>query len=100
MGRPKKGKFDDLDQDFKDRVNGANQEQIREIICKVALDQGALIELKEEDQDLAEKKEAYSTAGAFYREGTKMNKLRTKYARTMLGEKGGDTGSAGADEPA
>lgn len=93
MGRPKKEPFADLDQDFKDKINAASTDEIREIILGVALNDAALAEAKESDQDLAEKKDAAKEAGAIYREGKKMNKLRTKYARVMLAEKGGDNGS-------
>jgi len=93
MGRSKKDPFADLDQDFKDEINAASKEQIRDKIAQISLNDAALEEAKELDLDLAQKKEAAKEAGAVYREGKKMNKLRRKYARIMLGEKGGDNGS-------
>jgi uncharacterized membrane protein YdfJ with MMPL/SSD domain len=98
MGRPKKDEFQDLDSDFQDNCAAMDEGQLRNLIAKVALDQATLIEHKENDEDLAQKKEAAKDAGAVYRDGTKMNKLRIKFARRVLGDKGKDTGNAGTDE--
>jgi hypothetical protein len=100
MGRgfgKKKDPFEDLDEDFKDAVAGMDEKAIRDRLAKVTLDQAALMDAKEKDIDLKEKKEAAKEAGAVYREGTKMNKLRVKYARSILDAKGNDTGSADAE---
>ena len=88
-----KDPFKKLDKDFKEETEKLDEAQLRSKIAKITLDQEALMEAKESDQDLAEKKEAHSTAGAVYREGTKMNKLRVKWLRHMLDAKGKDTGS-------
>lgn len=94
MGRKSsKDPFAKLDQDFKDEINAASPEAIRGKIAQIALNQAAMDEAQEADIDLAQKKEAASQAGAIYREARKMNKLRNKYARIMLGEKGGDNGA-------
>jgi len=93
-GRPKKDPFDILDEDEKSAIAGMNETQIRDRIAKVSLDQAALMELKEQDQDLKEKKEAAKEAGAIYREGTKRNKTLIAFARRVLGDKGKETGDA------
>lgn len=94
----KKDKFADLDQDFKDVANALKEPEIRDRIAKVSLDQAALLDAKEKDYDLKEKKEQAKEAGAVYREGTKANKLRIEYYRILLDGQGKDTGSFGQQE--
>jgi len=93
MPRPKKERFADLDGDFKDIAAALNEAELRDRIANVSLDQEALMEDKSQDTDLEVKREAARDAGAIYREGTKMNKLRIAYLRQMLDAKGKDTGS-------
>lgn len=102
MGRPKKDKdpWADLDSDFKDSAAAMGEGEIRTRIAETTLNQEALMDAKGKDQDLAQKKEAYSTAGAGYREATKANKLRVKYLRYMLEVKGKNTGDSGLAEAA
>lgn len=93
MGRSKKDIFEDLDQDFKDTVVGMSESEIRQKISSVALNQVALLEAKENDQDFQTKKEQAKVAGEVYRDGTKQNKLRIAFCKRVLGDKGKDTGS-------
>lgn len=93
MGRSKKDPFEDLDQDFKDTVAGMNEVEIRQKISSVALNQVALLEAKDNDEDYQQKKEVAKEAGAVYREGTKGNKLRIAFCKRVLGDKGKDCGS-------
>jgi hypothetical protein len=95
MGRPKKDKFEDLDEDFKDSVAAMDEAGLRSKISEITLNQEAVLEAKENDQDLASKKEEYKVAGASYREATKANKLRVKFLRQVLGDKNKDTGESG-----
>jgi hypothetical protein len=93
MGRPpgsKKDPFDALDTDEKDKLAAMAPDDIKGYIARVAMDQENLLKARDEDQDLQEKKEAASEAGAIYKEGSKRNRLRTKYAMRCLGDKGGD----------
>lgn len=92
---PPKDKFDELDEDFRNGIASMSEAEIRERIAKISLDQAALMEAKEQDEDLKAKKEVAREAGAIYREGTKANKLRIGFARRVLGDKGKDTGDAG-----
>lgn len=89
----KKDPFEDLDDDFKSTAENMDETALRGKVSEIALNQEALMEAKGADVDLAQKREQASIAGAVYREGTKMNKLRTKYLRLMLDAKGKDTGS-------
>lgn len=98
MGRSKKDPFEDLDQDFKNAVAGMNEMEIRQKISSVALNQVALIEAKENDEDFQQKKEAASVAGEVYRDGTKANKLRIAFCKRVLGDKGKDCGSFDVEE--
>jgi hypothetical protein len=93
MGRPKKDPWEDLDDEFKSTIDSSDEVSIRKKIAEVALNQSALTSAKELDQDLAEKKETYSEAGAVYRDGTKRHKLMIAYCREILNNKGKDTGS-------
>lgn len=93
MARQKKDKFEDLDEDFKDDIASKSEEEIRKKISTVALNQVALLEARDLDEDLQQKKEAASVAGAVYREGTTMNKLRIEFCKQVLSDKGKATGT-------
>lgn len=97
-GRRKKNKFEDLDKDFMTNIEAASDAEIRDKIAQVALNQAELIQARDLDQDLQDKKYALSEANAIYREGTKMNKLRIEYARSILEARGKNTGDSGLDE--
>ena len=97
MGRPKKDEFADLDDDFKDAAHGMDEATIRARISEVALNQAALMEAKDGDEDLKTKKEVAKDAGAVYRDGTKANKLRVKFYRRVLGDKLKPNGDSGLE---
>ncbi len=84
----KKDEFADLDSDFKDAVAGESPEDIRKRIAQVALNELENQRLKKEDTDLETKKEEFKEAGAVYREASKANKLRLKFMRRVLKDKG------------
>lgn len=88
MGRSKKDPFEDLPGEFKEAVAGMDEAGIRDQIAKVSLNQAALMEAKDADEDLTTKKEAAKDAGAIYREGTKANKTKVAWCRQVLGDKG------------
>lgn len=79
-----KDKFDLLEQDWRDAVMGMEAEDIKSRVAEIALNQSELMHAKKEDQDLIEKKEAYSDASAIYREGTKVNKLKIDFMKAIL----------------
>jgi len=95
-----KDPFAALDSDFKDNVAKMSEERIRDLIAKVSLDQVNLMNAKDEDLDLIQKRQAASDAGAIYREGTKMNKIRILFCHRALEDGGKDTGEFVADEVA
>lgn len=88
MGRPKKGKFDDLTTEFKDAVAQSTPEEINSRIATIAKDTEALVKAQAEDQDYQTKKEALKVAGEVYRDGKKMNRLKIQYAIQVLADKG------------
>ena len=87
-GRPKKDKFADLPEEFKNSVAAMDEAGIRSELAKITLAQAANLQAKEQDQDLAEKKEAAKEAGAQYREATKMNKTKVNWCKQVLEDKG------------
>jgi hypothetical protein len=87
-GRKKKAPFEDLDQDFKDDVANMKDEEIKAKLCEVAINEHENREAKKADQDLQQKHDVFSLAGEVYREGTKMNKLRTAYCYDVLAARG------------
>lgn len=93
----KKDKYADLDQDFKDTAASLAEAELRDRIATTSLNQAALIDARDKDFDLKDKKEAVKEASAIYREGTKRNKLVIDYLRSMLDAKGKDTGSSGQE---
>ncbi len=81
-----KGKFDDLNKEFKDKVDGASgdMEVVKRLLLETAINEEMNQVAKEKDLDLAEKKEQASAAGYDYAQATKQNKLRIKYAAEIL----------------
>jgi hypothetical protein len=98
MGRGKKDPFEDLDNEFMDSVAAMSEVEIRQKISSVALNQVALLEAKDNDEDYQQKKEAASVAGEVYRDGTKMNKIRIQFCKRVLGDMGKNTGSFDVEE--
>jgi len=97
MGRRKgfkmnKDPFGDLPEEFKDAVAGSNVDDVKKRIAEVAMNQVALMEAKKLDGDLAEAHQRYNDASALYRDGTKANKLKLQYCKSVLDSRGVVTG--------
>ena len=93
MGRPRKNfqekdKFHALEDEFKSAIMQSDETEIRVRISQVALNQAELDAAQKDDQDLAEKAEAYKTAAEVYREGRKVNKLKIQFCKQVLDSKG------------
>lgn len=86
-----KDPFEDLDKEFRDKIPELDEPQIRDIIATVSLNEVHNQMNKANDQDLTDKKEAAKFAAEQYTKATKMNKLRLKYARQVLSDKGKQT---------
>jgi len=92
-GRPKKQEFEDVPSEFKDQANSSSREELQNLISLVSCNQVELMKLKSEDSDLATAKEVAKQAGAVYAEGSKLNKAKILYCKTLLDDKGGHTKS-------
>lgn len=88
-GAGPKDPFEALPDEFRDAIANLSREDIRSRIAQVALDQAELMEAKVKDVDFESAREAAKEAGAVYREGTKMNKLKIEFAKRVLDDKGG-----------
>ena len=80
----KKEPFADLPQEFKDTVDNCDEKQCREQLAKIGLAQDEVLESKKNDQHLREAGEVYKDAGQQYRDGTKSNRLKTRYVVERL----------------
>ena len=88
MARPKKDPYENLPDEFKSKVEGATDEQILEFLGEVAKAEELNRRLKEDDQDLGEKKAAYDMAAEGYKEASKSNRLKTRYLYDLLRARG------------
>jgi hypothetical protein len=86
---PPKDPFADLSEDFRNTVDAQSRDDIKRTICQVTLDQLELDEAQKADEDYQNLKEQFREAGAVYRDGAKMNKLKIQYAKQALEGKGG-----------
>lgn len=83
-----KDKFAELDSDWKDAVAQKDPDEIRDMIAQVALNELDNQKMRDEDQDLTEKREAAKYAAEQYKEATKHNKLRISFMKRVLDDKG------------
>ena len=81
--------FENVPEEFKDAVLGMNVDEIKQRIAQVALDQVTLMTLKKEDMDLEQARNTYKEAGAQYREGSKMNRVKIEFCKMVIDSKGG-----------
>lgn len=88
MARPKKDPYSDLPPEFKDKVEGATDEQILEMLGDVAKAEEYNRRLKADDEDLSEKKAQHDMAGEQYKEASKANQLKTRYLYDLLRARG------------
>lgn len=84
-----KDPFAYLSEDFRSSVDAQSRDDIKRTICQVTLDQLELEAAQKADEDYQTLKEQFKEAGAIYREGNKMNKLKIQYAKQSLEGKGG-----------
>ena len=78
-GFKKKNMWEDLPQEFKDQIDNSDEAACRKTLSEVGIAQELLLQAKKADQQLAEAQEAFKSAGAGYRDGTKANRLKTRY---------------------
>lgn len=96
-GRPKgsvnkeKDPFKDLSEDFKDNTAAMPSDELKKLVGKLALDQVALENAKEADEDLKNLQEQVTTAQQPYKEGFKQTKLSIRFIRRILKDRGEST---------
>lgn len=83
-----KDPFEIIGREYIDAVTAMDEKQIRDRIASVSLDQVALMEARDQDLDLQKAVEQAREAGATYREGTKINKLKIAFAKRVLEDRG------------
>lgn len=88
MARPKKDPYSNLDDEFKAKVEAANDEQLIEILGEVAKNEELNRRNKADDQDLQEKAAAKDMAEEQYKDASKANKLKTRYIYDLLRARG------------
>lgn len=87
-GKTKKDPFADLDDDFKASTLSMAEDDVRKRASKVAFDQQTLMDAKLADGDFIEAKERFAAAGAIYRDGTKLNRLKIRFCKKVLEDRG------------
>lgn len=85
-GSGKKGKWDDLDTDFKTTVDSMRVEEIRLRIAEIILAQRELMNAKKLDKDLQEKQAIVKKLSEKYRKNSELNGFRIEYAKDLAGE--------------
>lgn len=93
MGKKKgpkvdKDPFEDLGEEFKNRIQGGSVDAIKAEIAKVALAEEENKLNKDADMHLKEVQAIASEAGAQYRDATKDFKLKMKFMRQVLKDRG------------
>lgn len=90
MARPKKDSnpFAALDEDFRTAIESGTDDEIRRKVSDVAFNEQENQRMKAEDMQLQEAKAAAKEAGEQYSDASKMNKLRIRYAFSVLDARG------------
>lgn len=84
--RSKKGKFDDLDTDFKTTIDNMREEEIKLRIAEIILAQRELMSKKKEDKDLQEKQALVKKLSEKYRKASELNGFRIEFAKDLNGD--------------
>lgn len=90
-GRPKKEAWADLSEEFKDSTQGKSEQELRNMVALVAMQEEENKKNMKEDQHLQELKVQVKDASAGYREATKINTLKVRYLKETLEMRGKET---------
>lgn len=82
-GFKKKGKFDDLDTDYKTTIENMREEEIKQRIAEIILAQRELMAKKKEDKDLQEKQALVKKLNEKYRKASELNGFRIEFAKDL-----------------
>ena len=90
MGKSKKDKYENLDEEFKAKIAGSDQDDkvIVEAIKTSALYIERLDECEKADLDLKEARQRAADAAAVYRDGKKECRLKIAFCRDVLKSRG------------
>ena len=96
-GKKNENPFADVPEEYRETAQKSTPDEIKAMIAQVALNQAALEEAQSLDEDLENLKAQVSSAMEPYKLGKKANSLKTKFLRSLLGDKGADTGDDGLE---
>lgn len=88
MPRGKKNPFDALPEDFKDSIEGASAQQLKDKLSDLSKSDELNLAAAKADEDLQRAKEEVKNASETYRETNKMNKLKRKYIIQSMSDSG------------
>jgi hypothetical protein len=95
-GFKKKDKFENLDDTFKDAVDGMSTDEIRKRISDIAILDFEYKKLFKEDPEVLKARQALKDVSQDYRDDIKACKLQMEYAKKILDEKDGGAVTARA----
>jgi hypothetical protein len=93
-GRKPKDQFSELSGEEKDAIASMTDEEIKERIAKITMDQAALEDAKKNDGDLKECQERLKVARAPYKEAATRFKQLIAYKRATLDARGKESGTS------
>ena len=83
-----KDPFEDLPMEFKEAMEKSSVEELKQTLANIATNEETNVSAQKADEDLQQLREKVTVASKAYREATKMNKLKTKFCRRILADKG------------
>ena len=83
-----KNPFEDLPADFKDAMEASSEAELKQTLASIATNEEINLSAQKADEDLKNLREQVTNASRGYREATKMNKMKTKFIRRILADKG------------
>ena len=83
-----KDKFSELPKEFVDQMESSSIQELKEALGLISTNEELNLSAAKADEDLQKLREQVSVASKGYREGTKMNKIKTKFIRRILADKG------------
>lgn len=90
--KAQKDPFAAIPEEFRDTASNMDETGIRRLIAQTTLNNEELREAQENDEDLQSQKESLKIAQEPYREGFKMNRLKIRFLKQVLEDKGKPTG--------
>lgn len=89
-GRPKKGPFALVPEEYRDETAGLDVESLNLRIAEVAKSSAEVKKAQKEDPHIAEVKEQLVEANAGYKEALAANDAKLRWLMQLIGDKGGE----------